>query len=42
MFNLELTDHQLERIDALDTGVRGGPEPASITLETANFPIPEA
>lgn len=42
VFDVELTDHQLERIDALDTGVRGGPEPASITLETANFPIPEA
>jgi len=29
-------------IDALDTGKRGGPEPADITLETFGRPIPEA
>ena len=29
-------------IDALDTGVRGGPEPDTITLENYGRPIPEA
>ena len=29
-------------IDALDTGVRGGPEPDAITLETFGREIPEA
>ena len=42
VFNFELTDEQLSQIDALDTGVRGGPEPDSITLETYGMPIPEA
>jgi hypothetical protein len=37
-----LTRDQLAAIDALDTGVRGGPEPDSITLETYDRPIPEA
>lgn len=37
-----LTDAELAAIDALDTGRRGGPEPASLTLERAGFPIPEA
>jgi hypothetical protein len=29
-------------LDALDTGVRGGPEPDDITLENFGRPIPEA
>ena len=42
VFDFELTDRQLAAIDALDTGVRGGPEPDSITLENYGRPIPEA
>ena len=38
----ELTASELEAIDALDTGVRGGPEPEVITLETFGRAIPEA
>ncbi|WP_329407181.1 aldo/keto reductase [Nocardia vinacea] len=40
VFDFELTHEQLAAIDALDTGVRGGPD--SITLETYGRPIPEA
>jgi len=29
-------------IDALNTGVRGGPDPASVTLEAFGRDIPEA
>jgi len=42
VFDFELTPEQLRAIDALDTGVRGGPEPDSITLETYGREIPEA
>lgn len=42
VFDFELTTEQLAAIDALDTGVRGGPEPDSITLETYGIRIPEA
>jgi diketogulonate reductase-like aldo/keto reductase len=42
IFDFELTASELAAIDALDTGIRGGPEPASINLERAGFPIPEA
>jgi len=42
VFDFELTREQLAAIDALDMGVRGGPEPDSITLETYGKPIPEA
>jgi diketogulonate reductase-like aldo/keto reductase len=42
VFGFELTTGQLAAIDALDTGVRGGPEPDSITLETFGRDIPEA
>ncbi len=38
----ELTAAEIARIDALDTGSRGGPEPADITLENFGMPIPEA
>ena len=42
VFDFELSGEQLALIDALDTGVRGGPEPASITLENFGMAIPEA
>ena len=42
VFDFELTDAELAAIDGLDTGVRGGPEPASITLESYGREIPEA
>jgi len=41
VFDFELTPAELTAIDALDTGVRGGPEPDSITLENYGMPIPE-
>ena len=37
-----LTEDDLAAIDGLDTGVRGGPEPEAVTLETFGRPIPEA
>ena len=42
VFDFELTREQIDAIDALETGVRGGPEPESITLEAYGRPIPEA
>ena len=42
VFDFELTAEQLAAIDALDTGVRGGPEPESITRENFRIEIPEA
>lgn len=42
VFGFELTADELTRIDALDTGVRRGPEPASITPETLSREITEA
>jgi diketogulonate reductase-like aldo/keto reductase len=42
VFDFELTREQLAAIDALEIGVRGGPEPDSITLEVHGRPIPEA
>jgi 2,5-diketo-D-gluconate reductase A len=42
VFDFELTGTELAAIDALDTGVRGGPEPADVTLETFGRDIPEA
>jgi diketogulonate reductase-like aldo/keto reductase len=42
VFDFELTGEQLEAIDGLDTGTRGGPEPADITMATFGMPIPEA
>ncbi|GAA2220812.1 aldo/keto reductase [Promicromonospora sukumoe] len=38
----ELSAAELAAIDALDTGRRGGPEPADVTLETFGRDIPEA
>lgn len=42
VFDFELTTAELKTLDALDTGVRGGPDPADITLEAFGRPIPEA
>jgi diketogulonate reductase-like aldo/keto reductase len=42
VFDFELDHEELAAIDALDTGVRGGPEPDAITLETYGREIPEA
>ena len=42
VFDFELSAEELAAIDALDTGVRGGPEPDSITLEAYGTEIPEA
>ena len=42
VFGFELTTAELKALDALDTGVRGGPEPDDITLEAYGRPIPEA
>jgi diketogulonate reductase-like aldo/keto reductase len=42
VFGFELTREQMAAIDALDTGVRGGPEPDSITLDNYGVAIPEA
>ncbi|KQZ23895.1 oxidoreductase [Microbacterium sp. Root553] len=42
VFDFELTAAQLGAIDALDTGVRRGPEPEDVTLETFGREIPEA
>jgi diketogulonate reductase-like aldo/keto reductase len=42
IFDFELTSDQVAAIDALDTAVRGGPDPDSITLETYGREIPEA
>ncbi|WP_208636617.1 aldo/keto reductase [Microbacterium phyllosphaerae] len=42
VFDFELTADQLGAIDALDTGVRRGPEPEDVTLEAFGREIPEA
>jgi 2,5-diketo-D-gluconate reductase A len=42
IFDFELTTEQLSALDALDKGVRGGPEPEEVTLETFGRAIPEA
>jgi len=42
VFDFELTNDQLTAIDALDTGVRGGPEPDAVTREAFHRDIPEA
>jgi len=42
VFDFELLREEIGAIDALDTGVRGGPDPDSITLETYRREIPEA
>jgi diketogulonate reductase-like aldo/keto reductase len=42
VFDFELTPAELDALDALDTGTRGGPEPEAITLEAFGRDIPEA
>jgi diketogulonate reductase-like aldo/keto reductase len=42
VFDFDLSADELAAIDALDTGQRGGPEPADMTLEAFGRPIPEA
>jgi diketogulonate reductase-like aldo/keto reductase len=42
VFDFTLTDAELAAIDGLDQGVRRGPEPDAITLETFGREIPEA
>ncbi|TAJ46468.1 MAG: aldo/keto reductase [Herbiconiux sp.] len=42
VFDFELSPEQIAAIDALDTGVRGGPAPEAVTLETFGRDIPEA
>jgi 2,5-diketo-D-gluconate reductase A len=42
VFDFELSAEQIAAIDALDTGVRGGPEPEAVTLEAFHRDIPEA
>lgn len=42
VFDFDLATEELSRLDALDKGLRGGPEPEDITLETYGRSIPEA
>jgi 2,5-diketo-D-gluconate reductase A len=42
ILDFELREAELEAIDGLDAGVRGGPEPADVNLENFGRPIPEA
>jgi diketogulonate reductase-like aldo/keto reductase len=42
IFDFELSADQIAAIDGLDTGLRGGPDPDSITLETYGREIPDA
>ncbi|ADP81469.1 aldo/keto reductase [Pseudofrankia inefficax] len=42
VFDFDLTPGQLDALDALNTGVRGGPAPEDITLEAFGRAIPEA
>ena len=42
VFDFELTAEQMSAIDALDTGVRGGPAPEVVTLEAFGREIPAA
>ncbi|GAA0794727.1 aldo/keto reductase [Spirilliplanes yamanashiensis] len=41
VFDFALTADEITAIDALDTGVRGGPDPDSLTLDNYGFPIPD-
>lgn len=42
VFHFDLTADQLAAIDALDTGIRRGPDPTTITPEAFHREIPEA
>src|SRR5690606_37579632 len=41
VFDFELSSDEIAEINALDTGVRGGPDPDSVTLEAFGREIPE-
>lgn len=42
VFDFTLTDEELSRLNALNTGVRGGPDPDEIDPSSWNLEIPEA
>ena len=42
VFDFDLSVDELAEIDGLNTGVRGGPDPAAVTLEAFHRDIPEA
>jgi diketogulonate reductase-like aldo/keto reductase len=42
IFDFALSADELAAVDSLDTGLRGGPAPADVTLEAYGRPIPEA
>jgi len=42
IFDFALSSEDLAAIDALDTGIRGGPDPEGFTLEQHGFSVPEA
>lgn len=42
VFDIELSRPEIYAINSLETGMRSGPEPADITLESFSRPIPEA
>jgi diketogulonate reductase-like aldo/keto reductase len=42
VFDFKLTDDELAQIDALETGIRGGPEPEAVTLAAFDRDIPDA
>jgi 2,5-diketo-D-gluconate reductase A len=42
VFDFDLSTEQLAQLDALDTGIRGGPEPEVMTRERYGREIPEA
>ncbi len=42
VFDFVLTPQQMAAIDALDTGLRGGPDPDVISLANFSRDIPEA
>jgi len=41
VFDFSLSAQEIAAIDALDTGVRGGPDPDSLDLKTYGFTIPD-
>ncbi|MEW2384728.1 aldo/keto reductase [Micromonospora sp. NPDC047707] len=42
VFDIVLGAGDMAALDALDKGVRNGPDPEAVTLEIGNWPIPEA
>lgn len=42
MFGFSLSAEEIAAIDALDTGVRGGPNQDELDFRTFDRPIPEA